>query len=269
VTAITFPRPSSARAWITKPVVLRVLSVLAVLVAWQLFGSKYSTSFPTAIARAGFHTFRGQVVPAFRDTLWGFAVGFAICIVVGIPIGLVMARSRLVQLALEPYVAALYATPRLALIPVLILWLGVTFKLRIAVVVVSGIFPIILNTFIGGREVDPNLLDVGKAFTCSRLQALRTIVVPASLPYIFAGIRIGMGRAFIGIIVAEIETSAIGVGNLINVDASSLRMAEMWVPIICLGFLSLFFTLLLKAAERWATMPWLRARGWVARPSRS
>ncbi len=87
-----------------------------------------------------------------------------------------MARSRLVELALEPYVSALYATPRLALIPVLILWLGITFQMRFAVVVMSGVFPIILNTYLGGKEVDRNLLDAGRAFDAGRLQMLRTIV---------------------------------------------------------------------------------------------
>lgn len=254
------------RGWLAKPLVLRLLSVAVVLVGWQLFGTSYSTSYPSSIFHAAIKTLWSDVVPAFKDTLEGFGVGYSICIVAGVPIGLLMARSRLVELVLEPYVSALYATPRLALIPVLILWLGVNFQLRVAVVIVSGLFPIVLNTYLGGREVDPNLLDVGTAFSANSFQILRTVVYPGSLPYIFAGVRIGLGRAFIGIIVAEIETSAIGIGNLISSDAGSLHMAAMWVAIICLGVVSILLSTGLKWAERWSTMPWLRARrvrGWL------
>jgi NitT/TauT family transport system permease protein len=144
------------------------------------------------------------------------------------------------------------------LIPVLILWLGIDFKMRFAVVLVSGVFPIILNAYIGGKEVDRNLLDAGRAFAGSQLQIMRTIVVPASLPYIFAGLRLGLARAFIGIIVAEIETSVLGIGNLINKDVQVLRFEDMWVAIITLGFLSMIFTAVLKRTERWATQPWAR-----------
>jgi NitT/TauT family transport system permease protein len=240
------------------PWVLRILSVAVLLGLWQLLGNKYSTSFPSDIVRTFPHTFVHQVVPALGDTLKGFGAGYAVSIAIGIPLGLLMARSRLVELALEPYVNALYATPRLALIPVLILWLGIDFKMRFAVVLVSGVFPIILNTYLGAKEVDRNLLDAGKAFAAGELQTLRTIVIPASLPYIFAGLRLGLARAFIGIIVAEIETSVLGIGNLINKDAQTLRFDGMWVAIITLGILSILFSTFLKRVEAWSVTPWNR-----------
>lgn len=252
---------SAVQQWLAKPMVLRLLSLAVVLAAWQAAGNPFSTSFPIDIARAFPHDFWHDVIPSFKDTLEGFGAGYAVCVVAGIPIGLAMARSRVVELALEPYVAALYATPRLALIPILILWLGVSFNLRFAVVIVSGIFPIILNAYIGGKEVDRNLLDAGKAFAASPLQVLRTIVVPGSLPYMFAGLRLGMARAFIGIIVAELETSVLGIGNLINSDVQGLDFAGMWVAIISLGIFSILFATVVKSVERWATMPWDRRKG--------
>lgn len=258
-----------SRAWLSNKWVLRATSVAALLVAWQLLGDKYSTSFPADIARTFPHSFVHDVVPALGDTMKGFGFGFAICVVVGIPLGLVMARSRLLELAFEPYVSALYATPRLALIPVLILWLGIDFKMRVAVVIVSGLFPIILNTYYGAREVDRNLLDAGRAFNAGELQTLRTIVIPASLPYIFAGMRLGMARAFIGIIVAEIETSVLGIGNLISKDAQTLQFSGMWVAIICLGIVSMLLSAVLKRIERWAVNPWERPKGAKLWPSRA
>jgi ABC-type nitrate/sulfonate/bicarbonate transport system permease component len=262
--------PGQLGRWLHSPWPYRALSLTILLGCWQLFGNRFSTSFPLDIARALPHSLPHDVVPAFGDTLKGFGAGYAVSMLVGIPLGLLMARSRVVELALEPYVAALYASPRLALIPVLILWLGINFNMRFAVVVMSGIFPIILNTYFGAKEVDHNLLDAGRAFNANALQSLRTIVVPGSLPYIFAGLRLGMARAFIGIIVAEIETSVLGIGNLISSDVRSLQFADMWVAIISLGVFSIIFTTLLKMLERWSTIPWerkkWRASFWPLRP---
>lgn len=250
--------------------VLRLGSVAVLLLGWQLFGTDYSTSFPSKIVVAASHTFTSEVVPAFGDTLKGLGIGYGICVLAGVPIGLLMARVRLIELAFEPYVNALYATPRLALIPVLILWLGITQQMRIAVVIVSGIFPIILNTYLGAREVDQKFVDAGTAFAANSWQIMRTVIFPGSLPYTFAGLRIGLGRAFIGVIVAEIETSTLGIGNLISSDATSIRMADMWVAIISLGIVSIFLSSILKGAERWSTMPWLRGRrpAWLLRAPR-
>jgi sulfonate transport system permease protein len=247
--------------WLKRPAVLRTLSVLALLGAWELAGRhSLNLSYPTAVARAAYHTFVPDVWPAFGDTMSAFWFGYGICVLIGIPIGLLMARSRLAELSLWPYVSALYATPRLALIPVLILWLGITYEMRVSVVVISGVFPIILNTYLGGKEVDKNLIDAGVAFNAGRLRILRTVVIPGSLHYIFAGLRIALGRALIGTIVAEIEASIVGIGNLISKDAQILAMDQMFVPIILLGFFSLTCSTLLKFGERWATMPWTRTR---------
>jgi NitT/TauT family transport system permease protein len=236
--------------------------VLVVLTLWEIIGRHtFSLSYPSAVARAGYHSFRPEVLPALSDTMSAFWLGYAICILIGIPLGLLMARSRLAELALWPYVSALYATPRLALIPVLILWMGVTFEMRVAVVIISGVFPIALNTYLGAKEVDRNLLDAGTAFSASELQLLRTVVVPGSLPYIFAGLRLGLGRALIGTIVAEIEASVVGLGHLISADASTLAMDKMFVVILVLGIFSLGCSSLLKFGERWTTMPWTRG-GW-------
>lgn len=252
----------SLSAWLDRPITLRLLSLAAVLTIWQLVGVRMplQTSYPSAIIQAAYETMASDVLPAFVDTATGFAVGYLIAVVLGVPIGLLMARSRIVELALKPYVFALNATPRIAFIPLLILWLGLTFQMRVAVVVMSGIFPIMVNTYLGAKEVDRELLDTGLAFDASRHQMLKTIVFPASLPYTFAGLRIGMGRSLIGIIVAEIESSVIGVGHLIDYNAQTLQIAEMFVPIIMLGVFSILFTAMLVRFERWATMPWLRRR---------
>ena len=238
---------------------LRSLSLVAVLSIWELFGraNPLVASYPSEIFQAAREHLLPTVLPAFAESLHGFATGYAISIVVGIPLGLIMSQSRILELALAPYVSALYAMPRVALIPVLILWLGVSFELRVGVVIISGLFAIILNTYLGAKEVDQELVDVGSAFAAGRARTIRTIIVPASVPYIFAGLRIGMARSLIGIVVAEIAASTAGVGHLIKSSAQYLQMARMFVPIILLGLFAILLTDLFRRFERRATQPWL------------
>ena len=255
-------------ARVRPPAVLRLLSVLLVGTIWEVVGrgEPLFASYPTQILSAGAETVGREVIPAFGETLHGFGVGFGVAVLFGVPLGLLMSRSRLLELSLAPYVAALYATPRVALIPILILWLGVDFNLRAGVVIISGIFPLILNAYLGGKEVDRDLLDVGTAFVATPFQKLRTIVVPASLPYIYAGVRIAIARSLIGTIVAEMEVATSGIGKIIKEDAKALDMAEMFVPIIILGLLSIALAAGVRWAERRTTMPWLwsKAKGSAA-----
>lgn len=248
------------RKWLGQPAVQRVLSVIVVLSLWQLIGSgyPYSMSSPSAIVRAAGSSLIGQVLPAFGQTLASFGLGFAICIVAGVPIGLAMARIRVVRVALEPYVLMLYSVPMLALIPLLIIAFGISFPLRVSAVVLFGIFAIIVNTFIGASRIDPALEDVGRSFAASPWKRLTSIIFPGSLRYIFAGIRIGFGHGMIGAVVIEIEASAVGMGSLLTHYVQLLQLGQFFVVVIVLGAFSIVCTLAIRAAERWCTSPWLR-----------
>lgn len=250
------------RGWYTNAWLLRALSVVVVLVLWQLIGHRYywATSYPSAIWRAAVDSdmLSQSVVPAFASTMASLGIGFGICIVAGVPLGLAIFRSRLLRLMLEPYIIALYSTPWPVWFPVLLLVFGILFKLRVGVVVLSGLWPIVVNTYLGAREVDASLLDVGTCFMARPVQVLRKIIVPASLPYIFSGLRIGLARAMIGAVVIELEASATGVGKLLNGYAQDLELANFFVPLILLGFVALGLAYILARAERWSTAPWSR-----------
>jgi ABC-type nitrate/sulfonate/bicarbonate transport system permease component len=276
--AIAPARPSAhdsrtwIRRWLSNAAVQRILSVIAVLAAWQLIGSHfpYSMSSPSAIATGARSSLVSQVLPAFGQTLESFGIGFAISIVVGVPVGLAMARIRVVRLAIEPYVLMLYSMPMLALIPILIIIFGVSFPLRVAGVVLFGIFAIIVNTFTGASRIDPALEDVGRSFVASPWKRLTSIIFPASLRYIFAGIRIGFGHGMIGAVVIEIEASAVGMGSLLTQFVQELRLGKFFVVVIVLGIFSIVCSILIRAAEHWSTEPWdrqhrLAAPGWIGR----
>ncbi len=243
------------------PLGLRIASVIVVLASWELFGrlNPRVASYPSAIATAFVElAFVDNVLlPAFLTTLHGLVVGFAIAAVLGIGIGFAMGRVRLVDVVLDPYVSAFYATPRIALVPLLVLWVGIDFELRVTIVVLSAIFPIIINTYIGAKSVDRELLDAGRAFAANGWQLLTTVVVPASLPYLFAGLRIGVARALVGIIVAEMTAAVTGTGQLIIQYGRFFLTDRLFVPVIILGIFSIVLAELVYFLQRRAT-PWAR-----------
>jgi taurine transport system permease protein len=254
-------RKSVLKRVLTHDMSVRTLSVVVVLLLWQLIGSRYpySMSSPWAVARAVKQFLFPEVLPAALQSLEVFSVAFAICVVVGIPIGLAMARIKIIRIALEPYVTMFYSLPMLALFPLMILAFGINTPLRVAACVLFGIFGIITNTFIGASRVDVTLHDVGRSFVASGWKRLTTIIFPGSLDYIFAGIRVGFGHALIGAVVIEMEASMVGVGSLLQRYAQNLQLGAFFVVVLLLGAFSIGFSILLRQFQLWATKPWQRS----------
>ena len=249
----------SARRLFASPLALRLISLVGVLAGWEIFGrlSPRVASYPSEIGAAFIQLafVEDALVPAFATTLHGLVVGFAIAAVMGVAIGFAMGRIRLVDLILDPYVSALYATPRIALVPLLVLWVGIDFELRVTIVVLSAIFPIIINTYIGAKSVDRELLDAGRAFAANGWQLLTTVVVPGSLPFLFAGLRIGVARALVGIIVAEMTAAVTGTGQLIIQYGRFFETDKLFVPVIILGLFSILLAEVVYFLQRRVT-PW-------------
>ena len=236
---------------------LRALSLLVVFSLWEVWGraNPFFASYPSAIAEATGRIFFPEVLPAFWITLQALTVGMLIAIPLGMTIGFALARVRLLDVAFTPYINAIYATPRIALIPILVLWLGIDFQLRVVIVALGAVFPVIINTYAGTRHVDDELLDTGKAFMADSRQILRTIVMPATVPFVFAGIRIGLGRGVSGVIVAEMTSALTGIGRILISHAKYLQIAELFVGIMLLGLFSLVLMDGLTRAQR-RLAPW-------------
>ncbi len=237
--------------------VLRIVSLIVVFGVWEAWGSSrpFFASHPTAIFEAARETFIPEVLPAFLTTVTALLVGLAIATPIGVALGFAMGRVRLLDVALTPYINAIYATPRIALIPVLVLWVGISFELRVTIVALGAVFPVAINTYTGSKHVDAELLDTGYSFTASASQILRTIVVPSSLPYIFAGFRIGIGRGVSGVIVAEMTSALTGLGRIMIENAKYFQIAEVFVAIMTLGIFSLFLFEGVARVQRRLT-PW-------------
>jgi len=238
---------------------IRGASVVAVILLWEFFGRDVNPlflSYPSAIARATVQLLAaGEFQRQALGSLLVYAIGLSAALALVIFLGLLMGRYRLAEYLLDPYVYALDATPRVALIPLLLLWFGLGASARIAVVFLSGIFPVLMNTFSGVRTVSSGLVEVGRAYGAREGKIFTKIIIPASLPFIMAGIRLAVGRALIGIITAEMFAAVTGLGALLIRYSSALATDKFFVPVIFLSLLGVVLSRAVEALER-KMAPW-------------
>ena len=238
---------------------VRATSVVVVLSLWEIFGRQVNPlflSYPGAIARAFFQLLgAGEFERQALGSLQVFAVGLIAALILGIALGLLMGRYRLAEYLLDPFVYALDATPRVALIPVLLLWFGLGTSSKIAIVFLSGLFPVLMNTFSGVRTVSANLVDVGRAYGAREGKIFSKIMLPAALPFVMAGIRLAVGRALIGIITAEMFTAVTGLGALLIRYSSALATDKFFVPVILLALLGVFLSSAVEKLQK-RLAPW-------------
>jgi NitT/TauT family transport system permease protein len=239
---------------------VRIVTFIALISAWQLYASGVSKALfatPSAIFEAAVEMTitEGTLWPALAISIGALIAGFGLAVVVGVAIGLLMGRFRVAEYVLDPYVSFLYALPSIALIPLLVIWFGIDAQLRLALVFLAGVFPVIINTVAGVKNVDRELIDVGRVACASERQMVATIVLPAALPFIFAGIRVAMSQALVGVIVAEMTAIITGLGGMIIRFANFFQTANLFVPILAIMAVSVGLTTLLKWLER-RLMPW-------------
>jgi NitT/TauT family transport system permease protein len=167
----------------------------------------------------------------------------------------VIGRFWIVEATLGIYVTAGYAMPLVALVPLLMLWLGLGFKVKVAIVFLMSVFPVVINTWLGVRAVPKSLIEVGRSFVASDAVILRRIVLPATLPYIMAGIRLAVGRAVVAMVVAEFFTAISGLGAIIINSANNFDTATMFVPLVLLMVMAIGLNSLIGWVER-KVAPW-------------
>jgi NitT/TauT family transport system permease protein len=240
---------TSARRW-----ALRGASVGVLLAAWEIYGRSLNPillSRPTAVLAASLDMLGdGTLLPALGASLVVLTLGLFSGAVIGVGLGLLAGRRAAVAAVLELPVNALYATPAVALIPMIVLWFGFDVLAKVAIVFLFVVFPVLINTLRGVREVDPELVEVATTFCSSERRMWIDLILPSALPYIVTGIRLAIGRALIGVIVAEYYTALAGLGHLIATSANSFQTARMFVPIALIALLGVVLTALLGWIER-------------------
>ena len=241
---------------------LRIASFVVVMVAWELLGRQVAPlfmSYPSAIIRSAVEmSADGELLSAFLESLKTLLLGFAISAVLGIAWGVAIGRYRAIEAVSDWLVNALYATPLVAIIPLVILWFGLGFSAKLFIVIILAIFPILINTASGVRNVSEALIDVGTAFAATEREIFVKIIFPAALPYMMTGLRLGIGRAIIAMVVAEFFTAITGLGALIVKYGDQYDTASMFVPILVLMALGIVLTAIVCRAEAWIA-PWKEA----------
>ncbi len=249
--------PRSTREWL-----VRGGSVFVVLAAWQLYAPHLNPIFlrpPSDVAKAFVDLVQdGTLVQATLESGKTLALGFALALLFGLSVGLGSARSWLAYNAANPWITALYSTPTVALVPFMSLWLGIGDTAKIAVIALFAVFPIIVNTQQGVRYVDPALMEVARSFNSSERRLWTDVLVPSALPFIFAGIRLAIPRALVGMVLAEFLISVgQGLGSLIIIYQNTFRVDRMFVPVIVVAAMGV----LLIAIAQWLEgrlAPWAR-----------
>lgn len=198
----------------------------------------------------------GSFVAPLLSTLGLFAIGFCMSVVLGILIGLMMGVSQTWFNLLEPLLEGVRPMPKVALIPVLMLFLGIDNTMKVTAIVLSTFFPVLINTIQGVRGVDPVLIATGRTFGMSRLAMLRKIIFPAAFPYILAGMRIAVAIALLVTILAEMLAGTVGLGYVIMENQRSFMIREMYSWLVILAVLGLVLNSAMNLAER-RLAPWL------------
>lgn len=250
IESVGLPARAKDRMWL-----VRLASMLVVLGGWQIVGQRVSPvflSYPTAIAKAAIALIAsGELLHALASSLETLAIGFVSAAVLGIAAGLLIGRYRTVEAATDWLINALYATPLVSVIPLVILWFGLGQAAKLFIIILLAIFPIIINTAAGVRNVPQALIDVSTAFAASESQVFVKIILPSAVSYMMTGLRLGIGRAILGMVVAEFFTAISGLGAVIVKYGNQYDTASMFVPILVLMVLGIVLTALVRRAENY------------------
>jgi NitT/TauT family transport system permease protein len=186
-----------------------------------------------------------------------FVIGYAIASVLGIALGLAMASSVLAKQVTQPWISGLYATPTIALAPLFILWCGIGIWSKVLVVIFLVLFPVTINTEAGLRTTSPRLIEMLRSFGATPRQIFLKVSLPSAMPFILAGLKLGIGRGLIAVVVAELFGSRAGLGRLISQSADAFNMPELFAGVVVLAAAGIAMT----AGFGWLEsriVPWTR-----------
>lgn len=233
---------------------LYVLSIVLGLSVWELAAANVSRLIlapPSQIALklwAGIAS--GQLTTAFIGSLGHMFLGYGIAVAIALPLGLAMGRIRSIAHLLDPIVVAIYAIPPVALIPFIVIWFGIFFEARVALVVVMCFFEMLVTFATGARNVSEGLMEVGRSFAARKSTLIWKIALPAMVPFILTGLRLGMVRAIHAMIVAELFLTAVNLGSIMKGEAARFDSAGVLAVIVLLAVFGLVTQETIKLIER-------------------
>ncbi len=236
--------------------ILGLVAVVCFLIFWETtvimgWAKPLFVSSPTRIVKA--------LVAMIADgSIWNhlavsgmeFLFGYTLAVVVGIPLGILMGWYRRLNAILDPFVSALYATPRIALVPLIIIWFGVDLGAKIAIIFLATVFPILVSTITGVRTIDRDFIKVARSFGASDRQIFLTVALPSSVPMLLTGLRLGLGHALIGIVVGEMIGAQAGIGYMMSLAGATFQTDRVFVGLVIIAGAGMLMTEVLRMIER-------------------
>ena len=242
-----------------KTPVLYGLSLLGGLIAWELIAAQFSKvilSPPTAVARHLYiHSVNLELPRLLWHSLGHTLLGYVLAVAVAVPLGFLMGRSERAFAMFDPVVNALYSIPTIAFVPFIVIWFGLFFPARTALVFLMCVFDILVTVSAGAQNVERTLIDVGRAFGAGRWLLFRKVLLPASLPFLFTALRIGMVRAVVAMITAELFFATVNLGKYMQAAQNRFDSAGLLAVLTILAVLGLLVQEGLKALEA-RMLPW-------------
>jgi ABC-type nitrate/sulfonate/bicarbonate transport system permease component len=243
-----------------RKVLLSSITLVAFLTIWELLPAvgwidPFFISSPSRILRAADWLFAHGLWNDIRISLGEFGLGMAVAIVMGILLGMLLGWYRTLDAMFEPFVTMFNAMPRVALLPLIIIWLGIGIESKVAAVFLGAFFPIVITVMKGVRTVDENLLKCARSFCATDWRIFTTLVLPTCVPFLVAGMHIAVGRGLVGVVIGELLASQAGVGHMINKASTTFQTDKVFVGIILLTGFGYFLTEILKQLEKFFE-PW-------------
>ncbi len=230
-------------------------SVMAFLALWELtvyLGviDQFFISSPIRIVNAASEMVRSGILwPHIMVSLTEFALGFGLAAALGVPIGMFSGWYDKAFAVLNPFISGLNATPRVALLPLIVIWLGIGIWSKVAIVFLGAVFPIVFNMMTAMRTLDESLLKAARSFGANDSQIFRTLALPSSVPFLISGLRLGAGRGLVGIVIGELYAANIGVGYLIALYGSTFQTSSLFVGILIITSMGIALDVVLRRTE--------------------
>jgi NitT/TauT family transport system permease protein len=233
--------------------------VAVILIAWELYTWAFGVSrivlpSPSDIYHASVTNWRILLIetwPTFLESL----LGFGLAVVIGIPIAVCVANSRVLNLTLYPILIATQSVPKVAIAPIVLVWFGLGMQSKLVIAFLVAFFPMVVDTAAGMRATPPGLLELARSLRASRLQVFMKVQFPAALPFVFAGAKVAVTLAVIGAVIGEFVGSVNGLGNLLLAANSQLDSPLAWAALVWLSVLGILLFAAVVVAER-LIMPW-------------
>jgi len=219
--------------------ILGTSAVIIFLTIWELTGNTLQLinpmfmSAPSLVFKAGYQMFAsGEIWNDLYISGIEFVWGYFLSAAFGVPFGILVGWYRRASYVFDPFINAMNATPRIALLPLVIIWLGIGILSKVGIIFLGAVFPILINTRDGVKTTPHNLLTAARSFGASEWQIFKSVVLPSTLPFILTGLRLGVGRALIGVMVGELYAATAGIGFMITVAGATFQTDKVFVGVL-------------------------------------